>query len=198
MDYGYKFLINNTNNINRYFPSADQSIFTIIVKKFHKLKYGLYTLPFFTVGLPSENIIKRLCIVHPIHCNKELSLKERMLYYLNENRYYTSTNSKYIIIGRRILCKEINNIIKVIKYYNLTLILPDQYCNYPNCFYKLKEYFEDDMLVKNLERNNISYRESTFLRHPLVPAKYKTVFKLNISSLNYTSISKFNTFNLID
>lgn len=50
--------MNYLNNINKYFPSVEQTIFAIIIKKFTDLKSDLYTLPLFTAGLAHEDQIK--------------------------------------------------------------------------------------------------------------------------------------------
>lgn len=172
-------------NINQYFPSADQSIITLIIKKFTKLKSGLYTLPLFTVGIPSENKVKDLCIVHPIHCDKEYSLKERLLYYNNNKEYYTSTSRHYIALTREVLLINITYIINLIKLLNLTLILPDNYCVYPNCMYEMYPYYGDKLLIKYLEKERIDYRESTFLRHPLVNLFINKLQILHVNKQNY-------------
>lgn len=175
--------MNHSKRINKFFPSVEQSIFTIIIDKFKELKTDLYSLPLFTVGLPYENQIKSVCVVHPIHCNKELSMKERLLYYNNEDYYYTSTKNHYIIAKREILQSNFSIIINFIKTNNLILILPDQICTIPHCFHSMKIYFGDQLLIEELQKNNIEYRESTFLRHPLVPSKFKVIKSISINSL---------------
>lgn len=191
LEYGYNFLIKNNNNINKYFQSADQSIFTIIINKFKELTLCFYDLPYYTVGLPPENSIKYLYIVHPIHCNKELSLKERLLYYNDENNYYTSNTNKYIIIKRYLLMDNFSYLIKLIKQNSFILILPDQLCKKSYCFHKLNPSFGDQLLVDELEKNKVQYRESSFLRHPLVPKKYKKVKRMAITSFRNENINDY-------
>lgn len=192
LTFGYDLLIKHQKDINKYFPSADQSIITIIIQKFTKIKSGLYGLPLFTVGIPSENRIKYLCIVHPIHCDKEYSIKERLLYYNNDNEYYTSKLRHYITITRRIIQYNLTYIVKVIKLFNLTLILPDNNCITPYCMYEMHPSYGDKLLVKYLEQEKVDYRESTFLRHPLVPYYYKNLHKLNLNELNNRIVYLYN------
>lgn len=192
--YGYKYLLKYRNNINKFFPSVEQTIFTIIIKKYKELKADLYSLPLFTVGLPSEENIKSLCVVHPIHCNKELSLKERILYYNDDNFYYTSNTNRYVIVRRIILQSNFSSIIDIIKSNNLILILPDQSCIIPYCFYYMDLYYGDKLLIEKLNNNNIQYRESTFLRHPLVPSKYKAIKKIKFNSVFFISFDLFYVF----
>lgn len=66
---------------------GDQEIISLALKKYSNISKGLYSLPLFTVGVPNENMIRKLCIVHPIHCDKIFSLKERLLYYIEEDVY---------------------------------------------------------------------------------------------------------------
>lgn len=95
LQYGLEYIKNHVyKGINSYL--GDQEVISISLKKFNKISRGLYTLPLYTVGIPSEQEIKSLCLVHPIHCNKEFSLKERLLCYVDENKYYTSLQNRYI------------------------------------------------------------------------------------------------------
>lgn len=79
---------------------GDQEVISISLRIFKNISKGIYSLPLYTVGIPPENIVKTLCMVHPIHCNKEYSLKERLLYYIDEKRYYTSSKNRYILFSR--------------------------------------------------------------------------------------------------
>lgn len=152
------------------------------------MKYGLYTLPHFTVGIPFENSIKELCIVHPIHCDKEYSLKERLLYYINDNDYYTSQSKHYIVFTRKLLFFNLTYIVNLIKLLNMTIILPDDICTYPNCMHEIYPSYGDKLLIKYLEKEKVDYRESTFFRHPLVPNNIKKLYISNINEL-YNIIS---------
>lgn len=152
-------LLKTRNNLNIY-STQDQTLITIIIKKYKNLSTGLFNLPLFTVGIPSEKVVRKLCLVHPIHCDKEYSLKERLLYYLDDNKYYTSLENHYIKVARSFLNKYMARIIYLCKVHNLIIILPDQTCNRNNCLYELKPKFGDKLFVKYLKTNNISYRES--------------------------------------
>lgn len=173
---------------------GDQEVISIALRKFKNISKGLYTLPLFTVGIPSEKKVKNLCIVHPIHCDKEFSLKERLLYYNDENSYYTSLLNRYVLFSRHILNKYLYKVINICKRYNLVLILPDQKCKMPNCIYKMKDTFGDSVLIKYLKSENISIRESTFLRHPLVPLDVKRrILHIKLKDLRNSIIKSYKT-----
>lgn len=153
---------------------GDQEVISISLRIFKNISKGIYSLPLYTVGIPPENIVKTLCMVHPIHCNKEYSLKERLLYYIDENRYYTSSKNRYILFSRNIINQNIDKVTYICRRYKLILILPDQNCSMPNCVYKMEKGFGDEILIKYMESKNISIRESI---------SFKTFFM--ISLLNF-------------
>lgn len=139
---------------------GDQEVISLELKKYNNISKGLYNLPYYTVGIPPERNIKKLCIVHPIHCDKIFSLKERLLYYIDENHYYSSPNNKYIIFARDYLYRNITIVKRICEKFNLILILPDQLCIMPNCIYKMKDSFGDSAAIKMLNKNNVTIRES--------------------------------------